>query len=218
MPENISPEEKLLNLIKNGKRLEKDKETHSRVEETSATKGEVGEERTEQLTPTVIKKRRREFPNLLSALNRVLALVMLGVLVYMVLGYIFPYKSKTEIPEQIDISKIPEVGEEHIGELPPLSDYTRLLSRRQMFKVYEPPKPKPVGAPKPKVTLQQLLGGYTFVGIIFGEPPQAIVEEKRSKQSYYLSAGQYLGEIKIEKIERGKVTVSYGDETMDIRI
>lgn len=237
MPDNITPEEKLLNLIKGSKGSEEKKKGEvpsdakeapkagetpkakeaPKAEEAPKAKEEV-EAKTKEHVPAVIRKRKKELGNPFPILNKFLFLIMSGVLVYMVVGYIFPYKSKTDISERIEGREALKSAKEDLVVLPPLSNYTTAVRRRKMFKVYEPPKPKTVGPTKPKVTLQQLLGGYTFVGIIGGDPPQAVVEEKRSKQSYYLSAGQYLGEIKIDKVQKGKVTVSYGDETMDIRI
>lgn len=222
MQENISPEEKLLNLIKKTNSNPK----NTVPEHSPAAQGlnekpkqeEPVEEpaKTQKGVSVVPKKIRKNIIVHFSLLNKFLIICILGTVIYLVFGYSFPYKSKTAIPERVGMTG--GVSEETPKPQPPLTHYTEALSQRQMFKLYEAPKPKPTGPPKPKVTLQQLLGGYTFVGIIFGDVPQAIIEEKRSGQSFYLTSGQYLGEIKIEKIERGKITVSYEDERMDVSI
>ena len=159
MIDGISPEEKLLNLIKGSRESEEKKGVPRQVEETSQVKKES---KSKEQIPASVKKRGKELGNPFPLLNRFLVLGMLGVLIYMGLGYIFPYKSKTEIPEHVEVSKAPELAEKGIGVLPPLSNYTGVVGGRQIFKVYEPPRPKPVGPSKPKVTLQQLLSGYTF--------------------------------------------------------
>lgn len=220
MQENISPEEKLLNLIKKGNSNPKD--TVPEPSPSAQGKNKKKEESVQEPEKTqkgigpVPKKIRKKVIAYFSLLNKFLIICILGAIIYLVFGYLFPYKSEIVIPGVVS------VGERVIDEAPepqgPLSHYTGVLSQRQMFKLYEAPKPKPTGPPKPKVTLQQLLGGYTFVGIIFGDVPQAIVEERRTGQSFYLTSGQYLGEIKIEKIEKGKITVSYEDERMDVSI
>lgn len=214
MQKDISPEEKLLNLIKGRDPGSKD---------VSQEKSEQGEPSQEPISlpkgtiPVPRKKMVKEIKSL-SILNKFFILCLIGATGYTAFCYIYPYKSKVKIPERFELRRQSQtLGRE--PKLPPsLSYYADVLSTRQMFKLYEAPKPTPTGTPKQKVTLQQLLSGYTFVGVIYGEVPQAIVEEKRSGQSFYLIAGQSLGEIKIEKIERGKITISYEEERMEISI
>lgn len=218
MQKDVSPEEKLLNLIKKGaadpKEIpEKPKEKEESVEESAQEPVSVP-----KIPITVPRKKRLKGIKSFSILNKFFIVCVVGAIAYMVFSYLYPYKSKVQIPERFELKRGDETLEGQPKPPPVLSHYADILSRRQMFKLYEAPRPTSTGPPKPKVTLQQLLGGYTFVGIIFGEVPQAIVEEKRSGQSFYLTAGQFLGEIKIEKIERGKITVSYEEERMDISI
>lgn len=216
MPEDISPEEKLLNLIKNNTepqapRLE---EKESLPESPFRPQKKI---KTKKPAPAVSRQNEKEPKRPFSFLNRFLILILFGLAVFMVIGYVSPYKPKRDIKGGIAVYE-EEPKERVTISLPPADNYTGAMSQRQIFKMYEPPVVQPVGPPKPRVTLQQLLAGYAFIGIIFGEPSQAIIEERRSGQSYYLTEGQYIGEIKIEKIDRGKITVKYEDEVMDIRI
>lgn len=214
MQENSSPEEKLLELIKKGANSPKE------ILPEPPKKEKPAEEPVPKpkSIPSVSKRVRARYTKSFSVLNKFLVVLVVCVIVYMVLAYIKnPYKSKTEISSEVEIETSGELLEDTPASSP-ISHYVEILGGRQMFKLYEVPKPKPVGPPKPRVTLQQLLAAYTFIGVIFGDVPQAIIEEKRTGQSFYLTAGQYLGEIKIEKIERGKITVSYEDEMMDVNI
>lgn len=209
MRENISPEEKLLDIIKKGANNTKNTPPEQAEQEAPAEPAPKA-----SLPKKIDIKSAKTF----SILNKFLILAGMCTAAYMIISYIYPYTPKSGILERVE----PEKGGELLAGTPkappPASYYTDILSRRQMFKLYEVPKPKPSGPPKPKVTIQQLLAGYTFIGVIFGDVPQAIVEEKRTGQSFYLTAGQFLGEIKIEKIERGRITVSYEDESMVISI
>ena len=217
---DVTPEEKLLNLIKGNKYVKEQKKENiseqAREEvlekDTDASLSKKTDKANEGV---VLRKKIKKANNPYSVINKVLILVVAISFIVMILGYRFPYKPKNEISKEVDVSRETDTT---IKKSPPLNDYTKIVNSRKMFKVFEAPKPREKGPVKPKVTLGQLLAGYTFVGIIFGDDPQAIIEEKRSKQSYYLNAGQYIGDIKIDKIDKGKVTVSYGDETMDIRI
>jgi hypothetical protein len=226
MQESISPEEKLLNLIKKGSVEPKDALAEKTRPEGPPRRGGQAKQEEPAKEPavapkvpiTIPRKKRAKGIKTFSILNKIFVICIIGTIIYTVLSYLYAYKSKTQIPERVELKREEGLLEGAPKAPPPLSHYTDILGRRQMFKLYEAPRPTPTGPPKPKVTLQQLLAGYTFVGIIFGEVPQAIVEEKRSGQSFYLTSGQFLGEIKIEKIERGKITVSYEEERLDISI
>lgn len=216
MQGNSSPEEKLLDLIKKGTNSTKEAVPEPpKQDPVRSSPAKAG--RPTSNGASVSKKLGARYPKPFPIFNKFLVLLLVCAIVYTVFTYIHYYKTKTEIPGEVEIEKGGELLED-TPTPPALSHYTDVLGRRQMFKLYEAPKPKPVGPPKPKITLQQLLAGYTFIGVIFGDVPQAIVEEKRTGQSFYLTAGQYLGEIKIEKIDRGRITVSYEDEMLDISI
>ncbi len=217
MTENISPEEKLLHLIKgqNGSApAGKDNSLPSSAS-SAAGREEAGEAVPEGV---VLNKKEPKLKDQFIVLNKGLVLLLVVIAGIMVLGYIFPYQSKVSIPDRIPVASSTGLMEEKVGERPRLSYYTAKMGGRKMFKIFEPPRPKAKKQEKPKVTLQQLLAGYTFVGIIGGDPPQVIVEDKKSGQNHYLTAGQNVGEIKIEDVQRGKVTVSHEEETMDINI
>ncbi len=217
MDANISPEEHLLNLIKNGK--SNIKEVSSDISNTEPTqpvplKNDVLEKKPFSGQTKIRKSKKKTF----SVLNKVLIVILLFSVLYTFLNFLYPFKSKDRMNLTIERAGKEDGSESITEEVQPLSYYSDSVNKRQMFKIFEAPKPKTVEQQKPKVTLQQLLSGYTFVGIIFGDVSQAIVEDKKSGQSFYLTSGQMLGDIKIENVEQGKVSVSLGDETMDINI
>lgn len=222
MQNNITPEEKLLNLIKNGKSAEKGPVKGSETVKVQDQKQEGRDEQDKELKQKVHflvpVKAKGYGTKSFSYINRFFFIAIVLAIVYACLSYLYPYKIDTGSLEKRGASGGQEITNEIISVLRPLSYYSDTINQRQLFKIIEQPAQKPVGPPKPKISLSQLIGGYTFVGIIFGDVPQAIVEEKKSGQSYYLTEGQYLGEIKIEKIQQGRITVSYEDETSDISI
>jgi hypothetical protein len=211
---NITPEEHLLNLIKNGKGKIKEISSEEEKVKTPVSHDLPNNEKQTVYAPKKIIKNKVKY---IILVNKILLAGLFFAFVYMITNWVFPFKAKNKIGERTDTGIKEGVGEEITEGSHPVQYYEDSMNKRQLFKIFETPKPKPVEQ-KPKVTLQQVLSGYTFVGIIFGDSPQAIVEDKKSGQSYYLTEGQMLGEIKIEKVEQGKVTVSYGEETMSINI
>ena len=247
MQENISPEERLLNLIKKGEakpeepqkpeevpvdkpaekpetKLEKKSESKYKVNLKKyfkrVKKAKTKDKIQKPVKPAQIEpgEEKDKVFKVLSLLNKILVAGIILALGFMIYGFVISYKSETDIPTSISQKSGGGIDDATPEPQPALNHYTGVLSKRKMFKLYEAPRPKQKAPEKPKVTLQQLLAGYTFVGIIFGDEPQAIVEEKKSGQSYYLTEGQFLGEIKIEKIDKGKVSVTYDEQTMEIRI
>lgn len=56
------------------------------------------------------------------------------------------------------------------------------------------------------------LQDIALVGILPGDVPQAILEDKKNQRSYYLSAGQSSNDITVEEIHADRVTVSAGGQ------
>lgn len=213
MENKNSPEEKILDLIRNNGVEKKDFSNPNISIEESESKLKIKKD--DVILPKKIDGGKT---NVFMLLNRVLIVVILLALIYVVLSYVYPYKGKAIISKEDELNISSEGVGESLEQMQPATHYIDILSKRQMFKMFEVPKPKSAEPQKPKITLQQMLGGYTFIGILFGDNPQAVVEDKKTGQSFYLTAGQYLGEIKIDNIEKGKVSVSYDDQKMDINI
>jgi hypothetical protein len=60
------------------------------------------------------------------------------------------------------------------------------------------------------------LKNIALLGIINEEPKQAIIKDKTADQIYYLKEGESLGEIKISQILDGKIVVEYREEKFEI--
>jgi len=52
------------------------------------------------------------------------------------------------------------------------------------------------------------LNSLQLVGIISGENPQAVIEDKKSQKSFYVSKGQSIGDFQVADILEGKVILS----------
>lgn len=48
-----------------------------------------------------------------------------------------------------------------------------------------------------------------LVGILAGENPQAIIEDKKTLKTYYVTKGQFIGEMQVEDIQEGKIIINY---------
>jgi hypothetical protein len=58
----------------------------------------------------------------------------------------------------------------------------------------------------------------TLVGIISGENPQAIIEDKKAQKNYTVTQGQLIGSFKVEEILEGKVILSGKNQRYELSI
>lgn len=112
----------------------------------------------------------------------------------------------------------------------PLEYYLSPIRKRALFKIVrdEPPAPpaplvvKPAAPAAPSVsvvpvkTLAELSADLSLVGVLQSAEPQAIILNRKSQKTHYLSVGQAIGEIRVVKIQQDRVTLGYNDETLDL--
>jgi len=95
------------------------------------------------------------------------------------------------------------------------TDYQDLLKKKSIFV-------SPVSRNRTKISqpssLQELIKGLKLVGIVPGDEPQAIIEDKKSGQTFFLKEGEEIQNMKIEKISTGKVLLSYDGETITLSL
>lgn len=125
--------------------------------------------------------------------------------------------------DEADISAGPadidgiSVKEERKVEGRPISYYDDIIKKRNLFKGIALPQEK-----KNKKTLSQtaseLLANYSLKGILSEDSPQAIIEDKKTKQTYFLNKGDSLGEFLIEEINEGKITLDLEGQKVEMSL
>jgi len=166
MNENISPEEKLLRLIKTQKRTT-----------LSAPK------------PNRKKPRRINFN-----------LLLIASLVYLSVTFAYPLFS----PKQIRLPK-PDAAstiKEETGPRP-YQFYSQALSKRQLFSSAAANQSTDNSIAIEANSIKDI----SLIGIISGDNPQAIIEDKLAQKTYYLTTGQFAGDFQVENIGNGKISL-----------
>ena len=94
------------------------------------------------------------------------------------------------------------------------------LPDKDLFKFLEasPSAPSRTNSPDRVTSLNSLLANYTLSGIIGGDQPQAIIEDKKEGKTFFLNVGDTLGDIRIIAIEEGKVIVAVGNEQAELNL
>lgn len=197
MRDAISPEEKLLRLIRGSKkRAATAQGDNIPAPASQAVSGKLPW----QIWKLLFLGRHILKFNLRQALRWGFALSFL----YLVICLIYPWVGLKELklPLQADMSAT--YAELANGtQTKPFEFYIDGVGARQVFG----------GADKGGTALSQAAAGVNvaddinLVGIISGENPQAIVEDKKSQKTYYLSRGQLIGDLKVDDIGDGKIIV-----------
>ncbi len=55
-----------------------------------------------------------------------------------------------------------------------------------------------------------------LVGIIMGDAPQAVIEDKKNQKTYYVNKGQFVGDKQIDDIQSGKVIIQYNGQRYEL--
>ncbi len=104
-------------------------------------------------------------------------------------------------------------------ELKPLADfnqYSREIKKRQLFKgTLAQDRVTLPDSSVPDAT-RILPSDFHLVGIAAGVNPQAIVQNKKTNQTYFLYRGQSQDNLKAEDISGNKVILNYAGETFEL--
>lgn len=192
MQNNISPEEKLLRLIK-GERQKAES---------------VKEEK------PVLQKQRFSLKDLrLIPINHFLMAVFLILGIYLVADLFVSCSGRIE-QEVLSLRDLEggvlEMPPVSVASQKPLSYYTESLQARNLFAAQDVQDTQA----KATASFLEMVSKLKLQGIISGPNPQAIIEDTKTRQVYFVAPGENIGEIKLKRILPGKVKLNYyGQET-----
>ncbi|MFH0772069.1 MAG: hypothetical protein V1933_05565 [Candidatus Omnitrophota bacterium] len=220
--EGFSPEEKLLKLIR-GDKKQRDRQLPDKIESVR--------EETEISASARAQKRSLSIPVKPAAPKtslRILNLALVMVLVLIVLYLIFDIAQfgfgkrrflKKDVRIFVPVSaqyadKAKLIQEE---SAPGFEDYSRVITERELFK---PQRSEPQAE---KIYSNQPLtyDGFknlSLIGIIGGENPQAIVEDKENGKSYFLFKGQTINQMKVEDILEDRVIFDFNGQRFELTL
>jgi len=205
MKENISPEEKLLRLIKGKKSPFFSKKNNKNIAKSSnltqALRGAI-----DYLSGTFLNP---------AHFSRIIPILLIISLIYLSITFIYPLVALRNIQvPKVNIQNSSSVEPQIKEESKPYESYLQGLNKRQIFS-------SSVNASSsnlPAAAGADVIKDLNLVGIISGENPQAIIEDKKSQKTYYLIKGQAIGELQIEDIQEGKIILNYRGQRYELDI
>ncbi|MBN2097038.1 MAG: hypothetical protein JW714_01015 [Candidatus Omnitrophica bacterium] len=148
-----------------------------------------------------------------NSLNRALLVIMLLLVCYLIFDFLL--NSAPRIEERVltlNQGNVPplEIPEQLSPETNrPLSGFTEILEGRDIFGASGD-----TAALVPSQTFMEMVANLRLQGIISGASPQAIIEDTKNNQVFFLYPGEHIGEIELKQILPGKIILNYyGQET-----
>ena len=228
MQDNTSPEERLLRLIR-GERRKSSRKDEKIPKDIRASQSEEGT----QQAPVLRKKWHKKLSlsgnfNLskikeylsFNQINRILLEIFLVLGVYLLVGFLITSPGKIEkrilalapldIKHPTGLGKVKgkpiEIPEKtDVTRTEPVSHYTQSVKSRNLFTATGL-ETRPV---RLSPTFLEMVSKLKLQGIISGPNPQAVIEDTKAKQVYFLSPGERIGEIELKEILPGKVKLNY---------
>lgn len=225
MKKDFSPEEKLLRLIKGAKKklIPKKEESMPKMQpaDNIPQLSKVAAYR-EGKKPKIAKFISISLPfpfKLKETDTRRLNSILVPILIFLLLYFIYDlfyttFYKKTELKILMeDAKKIAGVKEgEVVLEKKPYSYYASSIEGRNIFMPQEVEAESVISGP----TVDEIKASLSLIGIIAGDRPQAIIEDKKTRKSYFLYKGGIVGESKIVEILQDSVIMEYKGQRFEL--
>ncbi len=115
-------------------------------------------------------------------------------------------------------SRIPQLRGSVSSEIKPYEFYQAAAAGRQIFGRLRAQEIREGNPAVPAVPTAELISSLALLGIISGDYPQAIIEDKRVQKTYYISKGQSIGELQVADIQEGKIILKRNGERFELHM
>jgi len=211
MDRNISPEEKLLRLIRGRPKKEAQKEAS--VVSSAQKERKI---RLNYLKPleSFFKTRLLNFLSF-KTLNVFLVSLLIMFSTYSLVNLLNPAKPRTQ-EDSRPAEETQKQQEIKISKPKDYDYYYKQFSKRDIFNA--PLTPDKTEASNVSASLKEATKNFKLVGVILGKQPQAIIEDKATKMTHFLNKGDSLDKIQVKDILESKVILSSAGEDIELSL
>lgn len=206
MPEEFSPEEKLLRLIRGDK-----KQQPKPV--VAVAQSPVNMAPAKPVIPAAVKYERRPL--------KLVNLTLIVLLVSAILFLVYDLVSSNLKPPIPGIRREAKIKKDEIppcvpAQVTPFSSYQEVVGRRELFKPLRTDAPS-AKTSKPSTNLgYEKLKDLSLIGIVAGEKPQAIIEDRKIQKTHFLNKGQTIDQLTVEDILEDRVIFDFEGEKLEL--
>jgi len=205
MDKDLTPEERLLKLIKSPKPEAEDK----------GAGVESGE-------PVVEKIHKGQRPIKMDVnVNGILTVALAAVLIVGIGGLILKKVFFSQDIQNISVEKTLSASKVKQNPNTPktksFSHYSSQIKKRQLFKPLVAQRPKTIKQ-EPEVKIEDLAKTLKLMGIVDGNPPQAIIEDSKTKQTHFVSEKDKIGKLTVGEVKNGRVILKLEEQTFNLSL
>lgn len=207
MGEHITSEEKLLRLIR---KKDKAAAPANRPAQGMDTQGAVRK-----------SEERPAGKDFLTLWNRILVILIIGIWAVILARYFSSEKHRSMKPQSALVDSLDSAGKDTpdstpigVVEAKPFEFYAGKIEGRDVFEApWEKPALDSQAPADPALGLSKRL---KVVGILLDEDPKAIIEDLETKQTFFLSPKERMGDIVVDEIREDKVIVIFNEEKVEL--
>lgn len=221
MKSEFSPEEKLLRLIKGAKKKVMPKEEAApkigppesipKLGKMPAPAPEAKPKRAKSISISLPFKLKGINTRTLNSIFIVMLVCLLVYFIYDLFYITYAKEGEPEIVMEVE-KKISKVEKEDALLIKPYSFYSSSIGDRNIFTPLQVETEAVATGP----TLEEIMSNFSLIGIIAGDRPQAIIEDKKSGKSHFLYEGSTVGQVKIVEILDDSVVMEYQGQKFEL--
>jgi len=147
--------------------------------------------------------------------NKVLAVLVTIAFIYLTADFIFHRLDVSQIIKKVAKANVRDFKEVPPPQTQPFLYYLEMVQRRDIFA---PVRFKTLENPddEAKKALAAQVKNYKLVGISWGESPQVIIEDGKDNKTYFLKAGDTIGQFKVNSILKDKVILESDGQKLEL--
>lgn len=217
--ENMSPEEKLLALIKGGKKEVPSPQPPVAGREKGEADPDPRNGQSREAKPDYISEIFKMYfsgnklfdPDFLRPLNRYLLAAVVILFAYFAFDILFvrPYKNIEKTMSNISLAAARPMEQSKKELSIRLKNYSYYSTRISGKKIFAAASSEGTSGEGKVDIASDIANNIGLVGIIPGSNPQAIIEDKKNQKTYYLAKGQSFDGFTLDEIGEGKVVLEY---------
>ena len=215
MKDNLPAEEKLLRLIKGGKKTA----PVSRAPQDTPTEKVIGGPAAKEkstIRPLTNSLRSAADSYFTYPYFQKLMIALMGLsFIYLVVSFVYPWLGLGNIRwPQAPAEDLAAKERVPLEPAKPYEFYLQALQKRQIFSVSSlASQASSILSPTAD---SDLIKNINLIGVISGDNPQAVIEDKKANKVYYLNKGQSIGQLQIEDIQTGKIILNYKGQKYEL--
>ena len=198
MYEHVSPEEKLLKLIR-------------RKDRPASAEDSITKQRSRSLGIS----QKEDSGNIFKLLEKIFLWIVALLLVYIAYEFLFMRHNVNVILKETELTPTEIVlNEAVLPEPKPDTYYTEPIQQRDIFgsSIYG----SKTEDSKMTINLPELTKNLRLVGIVLGDTSEAIIEDLELKQTFFLHKGESIKNAIVDDIQESKVILLYGSQKVEL--